>query len=148
VNVVRPTGFEDTAAGELLAMLEVMYLVATADGYFSADERREFLAMAESLSDGKLQPAMLRSLVDSWSAHGGTGELGTRLGELAASLPDETSRRIAYGLAVQMAESDGQYLDAEAHVLAKLAAAFGLDDGAEEDIAVSVRMSRRPKSEE
>jgi uncharacterized tellurite resistance protein B-like protein len=143
--LIAPPGFQDTAAHELLAMLELMYLVANADGFFSMEERREFLKSVESLSEGKLGSEQLVQLVDSWSKRSPGPDLEKRLAELAAALPDAISRRIAYGLALQIADADGQFLESEAAILQKIAQAFGLEAGDPEDIAVSVRMSRGPK---
>src|SRR5690606_28341272 len=136
---------EDAGTNELLAMIEVMYLVATADGFFSSDERLEFLRSVEALSDGKLGSEQLVKLVDSWAKRG-SGPVDERLEQLAHSLTDETSRRIAYGLALQIADADGAYLQSEATLLRKISHAFGLEESESEDIAVSVRMSRGPKA--
>jgi len=144
MSLVAPPGLQDAGTNELLAMLEVMYFVAIADGFFSNEERSEFLKIVESLSEGKLGPEQLASLVDSWVKSGDTQIVDERLSELAHSLPDEMSRRIAYGLAMQIADADGMYLESEALVMAKIAKAFGLKEDDSKEITHSVRMSRRP----
>jgi tellurite resistance protein len=140
----QPPGLSDATTNELLAMLEVMYLVATADGFFSTEERRNFIEHARSLSDGKLEPTHLATLVESWVRRGVGVDPEPRLAELARDLPDETARRIAFGLAMGIAESDEQLLGAEAGILKKISRAFGLEEQDADDIAQSVRMSRRP----
>jgi uncharacterized tellurite resistance protein B-like protein len=145
MRITPPAEFQETTTRELLAMLELMYLVATADGYFSAEERQEFIASMQSLSEGKIGSAELTRLVDQWVSEGPETDLEGRLGTIATFLPDELSRRIAYGLAMQIAEADGQYLETEAAFLEKAARAFGLLEEESEDIANSVRMSRRPR---
>lgn len=140
----RFPGLADASTNELLAMLEVMYIVATADGYFATEERRAFLAHAASLSEGKLDGAHLALLVESWVRRGVGVSAEVRLAELAVDLPDETSRRIAFGLATAMAEADGQMLMSESGILSKVSRAFGLDAEAADEIAQSVRLSRRP----
>ena len=142
--ITVPQGLQDTATHELLAMLELMYLVATADGFFSISERREFLASLESLSEGRLGSTELTQLMNTWTKRGPGDSLDARLEELANALPDITSRRIAYGLALQIAESDGEYLRSEAAMMDRIASAFGLPRTESEEIAQSVRMSRRP----
>lgn len=142
--VVPPVGFSDAGTNELLAMLEVMYLVAKADGFFSADELREFLEIVTSLSEGKVGKQQLGALVDSWGKRGAT-DVDERLKELATALQDDLSRRIAYGLAMQIAESDGQFLRAESEMLDRIAKAFGLAEEESDEIAQSVRMSQRPR---
>lgn len=143
--IIAPEGLHDAATNELLAMLEVMYLVATADGYFSKDERLEFLESMRSLSEGKIGAEQLSRLVEGWVARGPETNIEGRLRVLADALPDEMSRRIAYGLGMQIAESDGQFLESEALLLRQIARAFALEEGAPEEIAHSVRMSRAPK---
>lgn len=143
----RPPTLADATTNELLAMLEVMYVVASADNDFSPEERRQFLEHAESLSGGKLDSRNLAQLVDSWEKLRGTDK-ESRLMELATALPDEMSRRIAYGLAQGVANADGQLLPVEARVLESLRFAFCLEKSDADDIAASVRMSRRPPATE
>lgn len=145
MKITPPAEFQETSTRELLAMLELMYLVATADGYFSTEERREFVANMQSLSEGKIGSEELSRLVDQWISEGPETDIERRLSTVATFLPDELSRRIAYGMALQIAEADGQYLEAEAALLSKAARAFGLEEEESEDIAKSVRMSRRPR---
>lgn len=145
MKITPPPEFQETPARELLAMLELMYLVATADGYFSPEECREFTANMQSLSEGKIGSAELARLVDQWISEGPETDIDQRLNTLATSLPDELSKRLAYGLALQIAEADGHYLKAEAALLSKAARAFGLEEEESEGIAKSVRMSRPPR---
>lgn len=145
MKVNPPAEFQETSTRELLAMLELMYLVATADGYFSPEECQEFTASMQSLSEGKIGEAELSRLVDQWMSEGPETDIERRLNTLATALPDELSKRVAYGLALQIAEADGQYLKAEAALLSKAARAFGLEEEESEDIAKSVRMSRPPR---
>jgi len=95
--VIAPSGMQNTAVNELLALFELMYLVATADGFFSPEERGEFLQIAESLSEGKMGSHQISTLVQSWEKRSAGISLDARLKQLAAALPDEISRRIAYG---------------------------------------------------
>ena len=142
----HPQALADTTTNELLAMLEVMYLVASADNDFSPQERRKFLDHAESLSGGKLDSRKLAPLVGSWEKRD-LSNVQSRLAQLSCDLPDVTSRRIAYGLAQELADADGETQPVEAQFLAKLALAFGLDDDESEEITQSVRMSQWPKAE-
>jgi tellurite resistance protein len=128
-------------------MLEVMFLVANADDDFSPEERRNFLEHAQALSGQKLDSSMLSKLVESWIKRDLEDE-GERLAELARDLSDESSRRIAYGLARGVADADGQVPPVEAQLLAQIAMAFGLDVEESEEITQSVRMSQRPMSDE
>lgn len=120
-------GLADVGTQELLAMIEVMFLVAQADGEFSSEERHTFLEHVESLTENKVGIPELTTLVDRW----GTLEsldVSERLDQLAALLPGETSRRIAYDLARAIAETDGQVMESEAVLLFQLAQALDLDE--------------------
>jgi tellurite resistance protein len=136
----------DATTNELLAMLEVMFLVAVVDGNFSPDERRNFLEHAESLSGNKLDSTMLARLVVSWEKRDLADE-NQRLNELSRDLTDESARRIAYGLALGLVDADGEVAPAEVRLLAKIAVAFGLDEAESDDIAQSVRASQFPSVE-
>lgn len=141
--IVAPAGFQDTGTSELLAMIELMYLVAQADGVFSPEERREFLEHVESLSEGRVGSRELSLLVEHWGTESAP-PLQERLAHLALQLPDETSRRIAYGLALEVADADGEFAESEAKLLRQVAIALGLDGSESEEISRSVRMSSRP----
>lgn len=124
-------------------MLEVMFIAAIADRNFSPEERRSFLEHAQSLSGGQLDSTNLVPLVASWEKRD-LQNIDERLLELSRDLPDETARRIAYGLACEVTDADGQATESEVAVLTKIAAAFALDEDEEEHIARSVRMSSLP----
>ncbi len=141
--IVAPAGFKDSGNSELLAMIELMYLVAQADGVFSPEERREFLGHVESLSEGRVGSRELALLVEHWSAESAP-PIGERLAHLAEQLPDETSRRIAYGLALEVADADGEFVASEGALLKQIAVALGLEASESEDISRAVRMSSRP----
>jgi tellurite resistance protein len=142
---------EDKSTQELLAMAEVMYLVAVADGRFSIEERAAFLEHIESLSAGRLGARQLGPLVESWERRSGPGgfvaaEDDARLREIGQLLGDETARRIAYGLAMEIADADGEFLESEAQLLSRIAKAFDLNATDEREIAHSVRMSEVPRA--
>jgi tellurite resistance protein len=142
----EPPSLADSTTNELLAMLEVMFIAAIADRNFSAEERRNFLEHAQSLSGGLLDSTHLVPLVASWEKRD-LQDIDERLLELSRDLPDETARRIAYGLACGVTDADGQVAPSEVNVLTKIAAAFALDEAEEEEIARSVRMSSAPPGE-
>lgn len=128
-----PQGLADAGPEELLAIIEILFLVAQADGVFSPEERQAFLEQVHSLSEDKLELPELSNLLDRW----GTLEsldVSERLEQLAALLPDERSRRLTYGLAWGLAATDDQVMESEAVVLFQLAEALGLDEDECEEI--------------
>ncbi len=143
MSVSHPSDLADATTNELLAMLEIMFLVALADQNFSAQERLNFLEHAESLSEGRIGSKMLTRLIESWEKRD-MSETPLRLEELARDLGDHSTRRLAYGLARSLAEADGEVLPAEAQLLATIAEALSLDVEEAEEIAESVAMSSRP----
>lgn len=140
-----PTRLADATTNELLAMLELMFLVAVADAHFSPTERRNFLEHAEALSEHQLDSSMLGRLVASWEKRDLQDDL-ERLRELARDLPDESSRRIAYGLVYGVAQSDGQLGPAEHKRLADVAEVLDLSASDAEEIIRGVHMSQFPSA--
>lgn len=122
---------------ELLAIIEILFLVAQADGVFSPEERQTFLEHVHALSQDKLETPELSNLMDRW----GTLEaldVSERLEQLAALLPSETSRQRAYALAWGLAATDGQIMESESVLLFQLAEALGLSEDECEEIVRSV----------
>lgn len=107
-----------SAASEekLVAVLEVMHFIARADGFLSADELREFLKFAKTVSDGKISAAQLGELVSGWGKRK-VGDIPERLAELKEILGDKKTCRAAYDLASKMAAADGKIESAEMKVL-------------------------------
>ncbi len=111
---------DGTAARRFQSLLEIGYLVASADGL--ADQEREALArLLEQLTDAVLDRAALelhfRDLDEAVAAMGRR----ERLGRAAADLDDD-DRDSALGFAAAIAMSDGWLGDAELAVLIELGA--------------------------
>ncbi|HSC86268.1 MAG TPA: tellurite resistance TerB family protein [Polyangiaceae bacterium] len=132
------------AAAEVEAMVELMFLVARADGDFSPPERRAFLDSVTSLSAGELDSTALLASIERIETTLLRDGLDARLAAAASQLPDEVSRRIALGLCTQMALSDGAEDVTEHAMLDRIAEALGITRDEEEEIAWSVRLSSRP----
>src|SRR3954467_15597392 len=98
------SGNDAQALGEakLEALIEAMYLAASADGEFSPVERAHFLKSVESLTDGRLPTSRLAALVadagDKLEREGREARLQSAKGRL----PDLGSRRVALSLAIQV----------------------------------------------
>jgi len=130
-------------AAEVEAMVELMFFVARADGEFSVAERRAFLETVESLSEGHLDSSDLLELMDRAQAALEVQGMDSRLTDLAAHLPDELAKRLAFGLCTQLALSDGPYQDTERNMLDQIAVALQISPEDDEEIAQSVRLSQR-----
>src|SRR5688572_12949635 len=92
---------------KLEALVEMMFLAASADGDFSDVEREHFLKSVESLTSGRLAKAQLEGLLTQ--AEQGLGASGreARLSAVKERLPDAAARRVALSLAIQVTAADG-----------------------------------------
>jgi tellurite resistance protein len=123
------SGNELQALGEakLEALVEVMFLAASADGEFSPVERAHFLKSVESLTDGRLPTARLATLVAE------AGEALEREGREArllsakGRLPDAGARRVALSLAIQVTAADGIIRTSERELILETADALEID---------------------
>jgi len=120
------SGNDLRALGEakLEALVEAMYLAASADGEFSPVERAHFLKTVESLTDGRLATARLAVLVAE--AHESLVREGrqARLASVKGRLPDAGARRVALSLAVQVTAADGIVRSSERELILELADAL------------------------
>src|SRR3978361_626267 len=86
---------------KLEALVEVMFLAATADGDFSDVERVHFVKSVESLTDGRLAIERLAPLLDEASGALEREGREARLTSVKARLPEANARRVALSLAIQ-----------------------------------------------
>lgn len=101
---------------QLIAILEIMHFIAKADGFLSADELRQFLKFAKTVSHGRIDASRLGDLVSGWGKRK-VADIPTRLRELSKVLDDEKTCRAAYDLASKMAAADGKVESSEMSVL-------------------------------
>lgn len=115
----------DAIEEQLTAVMEVMHFVAKADGFLSADELRQFLRLAKTVSGGSIDSKKLSALVSSWSKRVGVNA-HQRLSELSLILGTSELRRATYELAQKMATADGKLEGQELAVLEQIETAFGI----------------------
>lgn len=117
------------ALGEakLEALVEMMFLAASADGEFSDVERVHFLNSVESLTDARIAPTRLSELLRNAETALARDGLDARLADVKARLPDPASRRVALSLAVQVTMADGVILSSERELLLKSAEVLEID---------------------
>jgi tellurite resistance protein len=123
------SGNDVQALGEakLEALIEAMYLAASADGEFSPVERAHFLKTMESLTNGRLPTARLAQLVAEASdalEHEGRA---ARLLSVKSRLPDAGSRRVALSLAIQVTAADGIIRTSERELILETAQVLEID---------------------
>ncbi|HEY3254788.1 MAG TPA: hypothetical protein VGJ91_12600 [Polyangiaceae bacterium] len=123
------SGNDLRALGEakLEALVEAMFLAASADGEFSPVERAHFLKTAESLTDGRLATARLAKLVaEAGEALEREGR-AARLLSVKSRLPDAGARKVALSLAIQVTAADGIIRTSERELILETADALEID---------------------
>lgn len=123
------SGNQAQALGEakLEALIEAMYLAASADGEFSTVERAHFLKTMESLTNGRLPTARLAQLVGEASDALEREGREARLLSVKNRLPDQGSRRVALSLAIQVTAADGIIRTSERELILETAQVLEID---------------------
>ncbi|MEO8901901.1 MAG: tellurite resistance TerB family protein [Polyangiaceae bacterium] len=112
---------------KLEALLEVMFLAASADGDFSDVEREHFVKSVQSLTDGKIARARLETLLSEATTALGRDGREARLASVKSRLPDAGSRRVALSLAIQVMAADGIIRTSERELILETAEALEID---------------------
>ena len=122
-----PAFVRDLSADKLEALVEMMYLAATSDGEFSANERQEFAKSAEGLTARAVSRDQLETLiVKSEKAVLESGR-DARLRAVKERLPDMSARKLALSLAIRMTAADGVIRTTERELIMETAHALGID---------------------
>ncbi|HTA88606.1 MAG TPA: TerB family tellurite resistance protein [Polyangiaceae bacterium] len=109
------------------ALVEVMFLAASADGDFSDIEREHFLKSVESLTDGRIAHVRLDALVKEANEALEREGREARLASVKARLPDAGARRVALSLAIQVTAADGIIRTSERELILEAAEALEID---------------------
>jgi tellurite resistance protein len=129
-GVVSPEIAEGlTVVAEYGALTEAMYLMMSADGEVTNDEREVLRGALRALSSDTIRSAHIESLLDSAAKkvveHGREG----RMEDVIAQLRDDPARaEVAFVLAAAIAFADNAIADAENDTLNELAEGLGIDD--------------------
>ncbi len=123
-------------AAELLAatmeygpLCEAMYLMMSADGKISNDERSVLKGALRSLSNESLASTYIEAMVDAAAKSVALSGRERRLAEVAAQLHDDPQRgEVAFVLAAAVAFADGAIADEENETLSDLAEKLGIDE--------------------
>ena len=117
------------ALGEqkLLALVEMMFLAASADGEFSAAERKYFVEGIETLTDGMLAGPRLEELLARAKQDLATEGREARLQQVKSRLPDAGARKVALALAIQVSAADGIIRTSERELILETAQTLEID---------------------
>jgi tellurite resistance protein len=112
---------------KLEALVETMFLAASADGDFSSVERQHFVKSVESLTDGRLDKAALERLLDRAKADLDASSRAARLAAVKERLPEPGARKVALSLAIQVTAADGIIRTSERELIMETAEALDID---------------------
>jgi uncharacterized tellurite resistance protein B-like protein len=115
------------SSAKLDALVEMMFLAASADGDFSDVERQHFLQSVESLTDGRLAKAALEGLLDRAEKDLAASGREARLSAVKERLPDAGARKVALSLAIQVTAADGIIRTSERELIMETADALEID---------------------
>jgi tellurite resistance protein len=132
---------EDLGSPKVEALVEAMFLAATADGEFAPEESLQFAATAAALADKKLSPDAIHHLVGKLSLLVRAEGRVKRLEAIKARLPEGKPRETAVILAAAITMSDGEVQGAENDYVADLAEALGV--APERAVELVTKVNRR-----
>lgn len=123
---------------KLEALVEMMFLAASADGEFSAIERKHFVESLQSLTDGRLTPAALETLLDAAKRELEASGREARLASVKSRLPDAGARKVALSLAIKVTAADGIIRTSERELILETAEALDIDRDAAADLVAEL----------
>jgi uncharacterized tellurite resistance protein B-like protein len=119
---------------KLEALVEMMFLAASADGEFSDVERAHFKKSVESLTDGRLSGEKLESVLSRAKTDLDGAGREARLASVKERLPDAGARKVALSLAIQVTAADGIIRTSERELIMETAEALEIDPGEAADL--------------
>jgi len=130
-------------------LCEAMYLMMSADGKISSEERSVLKGALRSISNESLASTYIEAMVDAAAKNVALSGREKRLADVAAQLQDDPQRgEVAFVLAAAVAFADGAIADEENETLSDLAEKLGIDDARVEALldAVETDVATRPAS--
>ncbi len=127
-------------------LCEAMYLMMSADGQVSNDEREVLKGALRNLSGDTIRTAHMESMLDQAGKSVAEHGREERMAEVIAALHEDRPRaEVAFVLAAAIAFADNAIADQENETLNQLAEGLGIDearanellDGVEQDLAAN-----------
>src|SRR5580658_6928428 len=134
VALAGASGSVDTAEAMLAVseygpLCEAMYLMMSADGHVTDDEREVLRGALRNLSDDQLRGAQIEALLDSASKNVAEHGREERMKEVVLSLSEDRARAdVTFVLAAAIAFADHAIADEENETLNLLAEGLGIDE--------------------
>lgn len=123
---------------KLEALVEMMFLAASADGDFSDVEREHFLKSVESLTSGRLTKAQLEGLLKQATRELEASGREARLAAVKERLPERSARKVALSLAIQVTAADGIIRTSERELILETAEALEIDRDEAADLVIKL----------
>jgi len=116
-------------AAEYGALAEAMYLMMSADGQVSSDEREVLRGALRALSSDTIRSAQLESLLEAAQKRVAEEGREARMAAVVAELHEDPARaEVAFVLAAAIAFADNAIADEENETLNALAEGLGIDE--------------------
>jgi uncharacterized tellurite resistance protein B-like protein len=122
-----PAFVRDFGDQKLHALIEMMFLAATADGELSDAEHREFVKSAENLTSRQITGEQLEALLEQAKKAIDESGRDARLEAVKERLPDAGARKLALSLAIQITAADGVVRTSERELIMDTARALDID---------------------
>jgi tellurite resistance protein len=122
-----PAFVRDLSDQKIQALVEMMFLAATADGELSDKEHAEFVKSVERLTSRLITGEELESLLARAKKDLDASGRPARLAAVKERLPDPNARRLALSLAIQITAADGVVRTSERELILDTAEALGID---------------------
>jgi tellurite resistance protein len=114
-------------AAQTDALVEIMYLAATADGEFTDDERAQFTSGIESMTERKIPEEQLAKAIAAAEAHLENSEWEDRLVAIKDAIEPPHLRKLALAMAIAVTAADGLIRTSERELILQAAEVLEID---------------------
>jgi uncharacterized tellurite resistance protein B-like protein len=133
-----PAFVRDLGDEKVEALVEMMFLAASADGELGNEERKLFLKSAETLTSRLITGDKLEAVLARAKKHLDESGREARLAAVKDRLPDPTARKLALSLAIQVTAADGIVRTSERELIMETAEALGIDGDTAADMVADL----------
>jgi tellurite resistance protein len=135
------------ATVEYGALCEAMYLMMSADGHITNDERQVLRGALRSLSGDSIRSVHVEAMLDNAARKVAEQGRDARLRDVITELHEDPTRsEVAFVLAAAIAFADNAIADEENETLSQFAEGLGIDEGRADELLDSVEadLAERP----
>jgi uncharacterized tellurite resistance protein B-like protein len=133
-----PAFVRDLGDEKIEALVEMMFLAASADGELADDEKKLFVKSAEDLTSRLITGDKLEALLVRAKKQLDEAGREARLAAVKDRLPDLTARKLALSLAIQVTAADGVVRTSERELIMETAEALGIDGDTAADLVADL----------